>query len=348
MDGACRGGWWGMRQALTILLAALVLLASSGLAWSQEEILAWSVEPAALAVARVRIENTSAREADDIELVWAGPEGFSFDPAPASVAVLAPFASTTVEITVAATASAPQGEMQGDLEAIYTYCIDDLCYQIVAPVRLTLRVAPSTGPTPDIPVDAGTSANGEIETLGRGAWSAVAFAAVMLLLGLSALLWRRTRHRPALVALLVIAGGVALGCGVALDQHEQAQAVGAVLCTSCVGIETVETLAPRLSAAQVAAVERLTTPTELLVFYAPWCRSCPYAKELVGLVAAHNGLVRYRLVNAEVERDLAVQHGVTRAGRTVVPAIVHLGTGKVLFGAEDLGNRLVSLLQEAP
>ena len=344
-----------MRHVLAIFLAALVLLASSGLAWSQEEILRWSIEPAALdvsaggrAVARVRIENTSAREADDIELVWAGPEGFSLDPAPASVAVLAPFASTTVEITVAATASAPQGEVQGNLETIYTYCIDDLCYQIVAPVALTLRVAPSTGPTPDIPVDGGPPASGAMEIPGRVPWSAIVFGALVLLLGVPGLLWRRTRHRTAMVALLVIAGGVALGFGVSLDEHKQAQAVGAVLCTSCVGIETVQTLTPRLSAAQVAAVERLTTPVELLVFYAPWCRSCPYAEELVGLVAAHNGLVRYRLVNAEVERDLAAQHGVTRAGRTVVPAIVHLGTGKVLFGAEDLGNRLVSLLQEAP
>jgi len=343
-----------MRQALAILLAALVLLASSDLAWSQEEILTWSVQPAALdvsaggrALARVRIENTSAREADDIELVWVGPEGFSLDPAPASVAVLAPFASTAVEITVAATSSAPQGEVRGSLEAIYTYCIDDLCYQIVAPVVLTLRVAPSTGPTAGVPVDVGTLANGEIEVPGRVPWSAVALGAVVLLLGVPGLLWRRTRHLPALVALLVIAGGVALGFGVSLDQHKQAQAVGAVLCTSCVGIETVQTLSPRLSAAQAAAVERLTTPVELLVFYAPWCRSCPYAEELVALVAAHNGLVRYRLVNAEVERDLAAQHGVTRAGRTVVPAIVHLGTGKVLFGAEDLGHRLVSLLQEA-
>ncbi len=109
-----------------------------------------------------------------------------------------------------------------------------------------------------------------------------------------------------------------------------------------------QTLRARLSLSQAAAVEQLTAPIELLVFYAPWCRSCPYAEELVGLVAARNPLVRYRLVNAEAERDLAVQHGVTRAGRTVVPAIVHLGTGKVLFGAEDLGNRLVSLLQEAP
>jgi hypothetical protein len=345
-----------MRQALAILLAALILLASSSLAWSQEEILAWSVEPAALdvsaggrAVARVRIENTSAREADDIELVWAGPERFSLDPAPASVAVLAPFASTTVEITVAATASAPQGEVRGNLEAIYTYCIDDLCYQIAAPVVLTLRVAPSTGPTPGVPADVGPPANEAIEIPGRVPWSDAALGAVvLLLLGVTGLLWRRTRYRSALVALLVIAGGVALGFGVSLDQHKQAQAVGAVLCTSCVGIETVQTLTPRLSAAQAAAVERLTTPTELLVFYAPWCRSCPYAEELVGLAAARNPLVRYRLANAEAERDLAVQHGVTRAGRTVVPAIVHLGTGKVLFGAEDLGNRLVSLLQEAP
>ncbi len=128
----------------------------------------------------------------------------------------------------------------------------------------------------------------------------------------------------------------------------QAQAVGAVLCTSCVGIETVETLSPRLSSAQAAAVDQLTRSVDLLVFYAPWCRSCPYAEGLVDLIALRNPLVRYRLVNAEVERDLAAQHGVTRAGRTVVPAILRVDTGEVLFGAENLGDRLVALLQEAP
>jgi hypothetical protein len=343
-----------MRQALAILLAALVLLASSGPAWSQEEILTWSVEPAALdvsaggrAVARVRIENTSAREADDIEFVWVGPEGFSLDSAVVTAA-LGPFATTTLEITVAAAESAPRGDVRGDLEAIYTYCIDDLCYQIVAPVGLTLRVAGPAGSATDAANGAGVPTTVQPKPPGRVSMSAIAFGALLFVLGLSALFWRRTRHRPAVVALVVIAGGVALGCGVSLDQHEQAQAVGAVLCTSCVGIETVETLAPRLSVEQAAAVERLTVPTELLVFYAPWCRSCPYVEGLVGLVAARNGLVRYRLVNADVEHNLAAQHGVTRAGRTVVPAIVHLGTGKVLFGAEDLGNRLVSLLQGSP
>jgi thiol-disulfide isomerase/thioredoxin len=344
-----------MRHVLAVLLTSLVLFACSGPVWSQEEILAFAVEPVALnvsaggrGVARVRIENTSVREANDIEFVWVGPEGFSLDPAPANVAVLDPFASTTVEITVAATASAPQGEVQGNLETIYTYCIDELCYQIVAPVSVALRVVGPMGPTSDAPVGTGVPVEAQTESPGRISRSGIVFAALVLLLGLSVFLRRRTSHRPALIGALVVAGGVAIGYGVSLNQHEQAQALGAVLCTSCVGIETVETLAPRLSAAQAAAVERLAKPVELLVFYAPWCRSCPYVEELVGLVAARNGLVRYRLVNAEVERDLAVQYGVTRAGRTVVPAIVHLGTGKVLFGAEDLGNRLVSLLQEAP
>jgi thiol-disulfide isomerase/thioredoxin len=343
-----------MRQTLAILVAALVLLAASGVVWSQEGILTFAVEPDALdvssggrAVARVRIENTSAREADDIELVWAGPEGFSCDPGPASVAVLGAFASTTIELTVVVEATAPQGETRGHLEAIYTYCIDDLCYQIVAPLVLTLRVAAPVEVIPDTASDVGTPAKAEIEIPGRVPWRGVAFGVIGLLLAVAGLLWR-TRHRTVLAAALVIAGGVALGLGVSLNQHKQAQAVGAVLCTSCVGIETVQTLRARLSPSQAAAVEQLTAPIELLVFYAPWCRSCPYAEELVGLVAARNPLVRYRLVNAEAERDLAVQHGVTRAGRTVVPAIVHLGTGKVLFGAEDLGNRLISLLQEAP
>jgi len=343
-----------MRQALAVLLAALGLCVFSGAVWPQEGILTFAVEPDALdvsaggqAVARVRIVNTTAREADDIELVWAGPEGFSRDPGPASVAVLGAFASTTIELTVVVEATAPQGETRGHLEAIYTYCIDDLCYQIVAPLVLTLRVAAPTEATPDTTSDVGTPAKAEIEIPGRVPWRGVAFGVIGLLLAVAGLLWR-TRHRTVLAATLVIAGGVALGLGVSLNQHKQAQAVGAVLCTSCVGIETVQTLRARLSPSQAAAVEQLTAPIELLVFYAPWCRSCPYAEELVGLVAARNPLVRYRLVNAEAERDLAVQHGVTRAGRTVVPAIVHLGTGTVLFGVEDLGNRLVSLLQEAP
>ncbi|MCX6099969.1 MAG: 4Fe-4S binding protein, partial [Candidatus Bipolaricaulota bacterium] len=152
-------------------------------------------------------------------------------------------------------------------------------------------------------------ADAAAEASAHVSWRWIAFALAALLVVPAALLRRAGRARVLLTAALLVVGGAALGLGVSLDQHRQAQAVGAVLCTSCVGIETVETLSPRLSSAQAAAVDRLTEPVDLLVFYAPWCRSCPYVEGLVDLIASRNPLVHYRLVNAEIERDLAAQHG---------------------------------------
>jgi thiol-disulfide isomerase/thioredoxin len=290
--------------------------------------------------------NASPYEADEVEVAWSGQETIALDPAPERVIVLGAFASTSVAFGMVARQAASLGETKGSFEVIYSYCIGELCYQIVESVPVLVRVVASVQTTSSaVP---GSLGDADAFASPPAPWRWIAFAVAAMLIVPAVLLRRNGQVRVLLTAALVVAGGVTLGLGVSLDQHEQAQAVGAVLCTSCVGIETVQTLRARLSPSQAAAVEQLTAPIELLVFYAPWCRSCPYAEELVGLVAAHNGLVRYRLVNAEVERDLAAQHGVTRAGRTVVPAIVHLGTGKVLFGAEDLGNRLVSLLQEAP
>ena len=82
------------------------------------------------------------------------------------------------------------------------------------------------------------------------------------------------------------------------------------------------------------------------MFYATWCRSCPYAEALADLVAARNPRIVVRHVDAETEPELAALHSVTRSGRTVVPAIVRVDTGEVLFGVEDLGQRLVDLLEE--
>lgn len=292
----------------------------------------------------VRVENVSVREADDIELVWTGPEEYSLTSDPAVVSVLGAFASTTIRLAVAAAPSVPLGELQGHLlDAIYTYCIDDLCYEIVEPVEIALRVVSPEESAPDVPRTGGAPRR-EPGPL-RSPWplAGLALAGILVVFSSRA---RWARMRPALCAALAVAGGLTVAFGVSLGQHRQAQAVGAVLCTSCVGIETSETTQPSLSAAQKAGVDRIATPVDLLVFYAEWCRSCPYAEALVDLVASRNPLVRYRLVDAEVERDLATSHGVTRAGRTVVPAVVCLQTGGVLFGAEDLADRLLTLLLE--
>jgi thiol-disulfide isomerase/thioredoxin len=342
-----------VRRFLGILSVALALAAISVCAWPQGGILSFSPEPAVLeispggrAAGHITIENASPLEADDIEFTWAGSTEFALDPTPEGVAVLGAFATTSVGFSIAAANTAALGETRGSFEVIYTYCIGDVCYQIVESVPVMLRVAaaPQTPPA----VAAGTADDGAAESPANAPWRWMAFALAALLVVPAVLLRREGRVRLLLTAALLVAGGAALGLGVSLGQHKQAQAVGAVLCTSCVGIETVGTLQARLSPSQAAAVGRITAPIELFVFYAPWCRACPYVEEMVALVAARNPLVHYRLVNAEVERDFSALYGVTRAGRTVVPAVVRFGVGDVLFGAENLGDRLVALLQEAP
>ncbi len=338
-------------KTLAGAVAAIVLFACATPAWSQEGILHYATDPAILdatpggrVAVRLVVTNPSPYEADEVEVSWSGPVGFSLDPAPETVPVVDPFATASVVLTVSLAPTAPLGETQGSVEVLYSYCIGDLCYQIVESAAVNLRVVAKTQ-TASTAVDGTASGPGE-PTAARPVfpWSWIGFGAAAALVVPAALVRRSTRLRVVVLALLAAAGGTALGFGVSQSQHRQAQAIGAVLCTSCVGIETVETLAPRLSTAQAAAIDRLKASVELLVFYAPWCRSCPYAEALVDLMASRNPLVRYRLVNAEEERRLAAEHGVTRSGRTVVPAIVRTDTGDVLFGAENLGDRLVKLL----
>ncbi len=313
---------------------------------AQDAILTFSVEPASIDVApggtaagRLTVRNASPYEADDVEVSWAGSSDLQLDPIPAAVPAIGAYASDAVPFRLAVSASAELGESSGTLEAIYSYCIDEVCFQIVESIPVRVRIAnasetpsASIGPVPGAKTAARSS---------PAAWIVCGVAlGVVVVCGIG-----RRRVRWAVVPLL-LAAGAALGLGVALAQHKQAQAVGAVLCTSCVGIETVETRTPQLSAVQAAAIDRLTRPVDLLVFYAPWCRSCPYAEGLVELAAERNAAIRYRFVNAEVERDAAARYGVTRAGRTVVPAIVRVDSGHAVFGAENLGDRLVALLQE--
>ena len=336
--------------AIFLLVIAGAAILSIGVA-AQEGILTLRVEPNVVEVApgasasgRIVLRNESLREADDVEFAWTGAAGIALATTPQSVSVVGAFASSTVAFTLVAAPTVAIGDVRGSLEVLYTYCIDELCFQIAETVPVDVRVA-ATPQTPSATA-LGETDGSQPASPDVGAWRWWVLAVAVLLVLVAAALGRSRRIRTATALALVVAGVAVLVLGVRLDQHTQAQAVGAVLCTSCVGIETVEVQAPRLSTAQAAAVDRLSKPVELLVFYATWCRSCPYAEAMVDLVATRNPLVSYRLVNAETERELAAEHGVTRAGRTVVPAIVRVDTGEVLFGAEKLGDRLVGLIEE--
>ena len=127
-------------------------------------------------------------------------------------------------------------------------------------------------------------------------------------------------------------------------QHEQAQGIGSVLCTSCVGIEEAGSTDVRLSAGTIAALETLQEDAELTVFYAEWCHACPVAEATGERMAEVTERIRYRFVDVADEPELAESLGVVRSGRTVVPAISRAGSSEILFGVEDLEERLLELL----
>ena len=142
----------------------------------------------------------------------------------------------------------------------------------------------------------------------------------------------------------VAAGG--LGYGLFLSQDQQAQSIAAVLCTSCVGIEEAPAQGPELSAAARSRIEALSNDVELLFFTAPWCHACPYAKAMVVQAASVNpAAISYRIIDVDEDRDTASEYGVVQSGRTIVPAILRVDTGDVLFGIEDLEERLLVLLE---
>ncbi len=132
--------------------------------------------------------------------------------------------------------------------------------------------------------------------------------------------------------------------GVILGQHEQAQGIAAVLCTSCVGIDEARGEAPPLSDSAILALAGLQKSIDLIVFYAPWCNTCPYAKSMVREMAERTDLLSYSFVNVDTNRELAESNGIIRSKRTIVPAIVRVDTGDIIFGIEDLEARLLKVL----
>jgi len=157
------------------------------------------------------------------------------------------------------------------------------------------------------------------------------------------LLWGKGASTLALV--LVLLAGAALGVGAYLGQARQAQLIGAVICTSCVGIEEERHDTPVLSQETRAALGGLPGPVELVVFHAPWCRSCPYAIAMAQEFAQANPAIRVELVDAEEDTERAIQAGVFRSGRLIVPAILNPATGEVIFGITDLEARLLELVR---
>jgi len=157
--------------------------------------------------------------------------------------------------------------------------------------------------------------------------------------------WLR-KARWGATALLGLALILSFVLGFQYRQDQQAQSIGAVLCTSCVGIEEEPNHEPRLSTAAEESIVAIDREIDLVFFTATWCQACPFAKATVDLVVALNPLIRFEVVDVEQDREVAEAAGVIRSGRTVVPAILRADTGEVLFGIEDLETRLLQLLED--
>jgi len=278
------------------------------------------------------IDNKSLHPADDIAVSLVDADGFALDPAKAEIKIVQPSGKETLDLNLVALPYAAIGTHDLTLQIIYTYCIEVSCFQIVDSVSIPVLVTTaSIGPT--TVVRARSIPKWVIPIIGG-----------ILLLG-TILLWRLADMRlPLYVALFMVAVG-GLAYGIILGQHEQAQGIAAVLCTSCVGIEEAPHEEPALSEDALSTLARLDTDVRLIVFYAPWCHTCPYAEAMVQQLAGATHHITYEFVNVDTNRDLAASNEIIRSNRTVVPAILRVDTGEVIFGIEDLEARLLDLLE---
>jgi len=326
---------WGI-----VLSFFLLLFIVSPVAWAQESILTFSIEPGAVTLSpggevgvRVEVDNTSIYEADDVTVTLEEEGGLSIRSETGVLKLISPFTQEWIDLTLVSDSDLPPGRYIISLQVIYTYCIDVSCFQIVDEIPLTVAVEEGAVSLPT-PPPAKRSSHGWILPLIAGG----------LLVG--ALLLRRTRGMTFLLyfVLFVIVAG-ALVYGVRLNQHDQGQGIAAVLCTSCVGIEETHHEEPYLSSSAIDALAKLDRDIELIVFYAPWCHSCPYAEAMVEKMAALTPYLSYQFIDVDAERDLAATYGVIRSSRTIVPAVLRVDTDGIIFGVEDLEERLLNLLE---
>jgi len=322
------------RFGIAFLIVALLGVVALG----QEPILSFSADPPVVRIApggeatvRVVAANNSVHPGDDLTIEVSAPDGLVVTPAKGSIKEIAPFGKGEIEFTVSAASGLAPLTYTLTLSILYTYCIEVSCFQIADEIT--------------IPVTVTTTAAGPVhhEVVRRSLPAWVIPGIGLLLLGVGIGLWASGFRLPLYFVLLVfVVGGFVYG--IRLGQHEQAQGIGAVLCTSCVGIEAVQHAPPRLSPAARAALGRIDHEVELVVFYAPWCHTCPFAEEMVKAAAQVNPRISYKFVNVDTDREIAAAHGVIRNQRTIVPAILRADTGAVIFGIRNLEPRLLELL----
>lgn len=355
------------RPAAVAALVISVLLGLTLLSCAQEPILRFratseqlTIEAGQSAVVRIEIENRSIHEADDIEMAWLEPEPFGLASEPEPIKVLQGFGSDRMALEIVAPVDAPLGETSGVVEIVYTYCIGELCFQIVEELGILLVVEARrviepigdeqtasvvVGPTTVDPIervsDSFSRSPGDLNT--PGGWLLLVGLVGIALGALTVIRRRRWRWvtRASFVAVLAFA----LGIGILYGQHDQAQSIGSVLCISCVGLEESQPVdRAELSGAALEALGGLNEDVELVVFSAEWCHACPYAKAMVGLMADATPRITYEVVDVDVAPERAVEAGIVESGKTVVPAIIRVGKGEVLFGTEDLEHRLLELI----
>ena len=324
------------KALLSITVLAVLLFAC--VAVGQEAILSFThspekveIAPGGTATLRLSIDNKSLHPADDIAVSLIDADGFALDPAEADIKVIQPFGKAMLDLNLVAAPDTAIGTHDLTLQVIYTYCIEVSCFQIVDEVSVPVLVTTaSIGPATVMRVRS------------IAPWLIPALAGVVLLVCIG--LWRFAGLRVPLYFALFVVVIVGLAYGVILGQHEQAQGIAAVLCTSCVGIEEAPHEEAALSENALSALARLDTDVKLIVFYAPWCHTCPYAEAMVQQMADATDHITYEFVNVDTNRDLAASNGVIRSKRTVVPAILRVDTGEVIFGIENLEERLLDLL----
>ncbi len=332
---------WLLQLALCSALGLILASICAFCAYTQESILRFTVDPAEADVASggdvtvtLYVQNDSIYEVDDVAVQFEDEEtGFSLRSTPTLLKQVSPFGDAKLDLTLSAPETLPAGSYELRMNVVYSYCVDDVCFQIVEELLLPVRV--EKGVPPALP--------SRIRRSSVWGWLIPVLGVVLALGGI--VLWRVNRITLPLYAVLfvLIAGG--LTYGVIHRQHRQAQGIGAVLCTSCVGIEEARHEVPQLSPGALAALATLENDIELIVFYAPWCHSCPYAEALVEKMANASNRVAYRFINVDQQRELATSFGVIRSGRTIVPAILRVDSGEVIFGVENLEERLLALLE---
>jgi len=307
------------QRSLLFLIVILAVFLLAYVAVGQESILSFTLLPQKVGIApggtatlQILIDNKSMHPADD--------------------KVVQPFGKARLDLNLVAAPDVAIGTHDLTLQIIYTYCIEVSCFQIVDEVSIPVLVTT---------ISIGPATVKKVRSIPP--WVMPAVVGLIVLAGIG--LWRFAVVRlPLYIALfMIVAGGLAYG--VILGQHEQAQGIAAVLCTSCVGIEEAPHEEPALSENALSALTRLDTDVKLIVFYAPWCHTCPYAEAMVQQMADATDHITYEFVNVDTNRDLAASNGVIRSKRTIVPAILRVDTGEVIFGIENLEERLLGLLE---